>query len=214
MFAVVIECLKSGKVEVETCGELCIVKIGPNTRRGKLKRVLRRFSQDYVFCPNVHVQGFTPFSTKQYKEDVLFYQFCEFLSVRRCTDMTVGIYDKKGRYKTALINIVALCKEVVLVTDIDYDDVLFKCKIATGATPYITPNKKELMDCDVVFCADGLAGFTGGLFGNGGQTVDCKKIRLPKVYEHAVSLGVDVLDIAAILSVDCDEFKPCNLIKG
>lgn len=205
MFAIVTENLKGRRIRLNKHKEFCVIQIGKKVSKSKLKRVLRRYNNDYIFCENVTQEGFSPFSTKEYKSDVLFALFYKFV-LCLSSGASVGICDEDGRYKQYIPELTALFKELVLFTKTDTESLLTQCKLASGTMPKVVKKVTELVECDVVFCYDGLPNVKGRLFGRGGYTIKMGAYILPQ-FEQVLSLGVKPLDLAAALSFDFKEFE-------
>lgn len=211
MFAIVTENLNGRRIRVKKHKDFCVIQIGKKVGKSKLKRVLRRYNNDYIFCENVTQEGFSPFSTKEYKSDVLFALFYKY-ALRLSSGASVGICDESGRYKQYIPRLTALFKELVLFTKIDTESLLNQCKLVSGTIPRVIKSVTELVECDIVFCHDGLPSFKGRLFGTGGYAIKTGAYILPQ-FEQVLSLGVNPLDLAAALSFDFKEFEAFKLAE-
>jgi hypothetical protein len=186
------------KLLVERVGELTLIKVGQRVSRSKLKKALSGF-ETVLFANGFDGKGLKPSDLSCQKTEFVFNLFASYCLSREFVGQKVGVIDRDGRFFARLIPVVNRVPCTVICTDIEAEKFCRCCIAETGACPDIVSKKSYLYDCDVVFSPEGLSGFSGVLFSQSGVGLQTK-VKLPKYCDTALNLGVDPIELAAVMS--------------
>lgn len=188
------------KVTKQIIGEIAVLSIGKRVSTRKLKKELLEFDK-IVFADGFNRRGIVPTETGKLIEEFIFNMFVSFCLSAEFKGDKVGVFDSEGRFFTRMISVINRVPCTVICTETEAEEFCRCCIAETGACPDIVSKKSHLYDCDVVFSPDGLLGFSGVLFSNSG--IGCKaKVTLPEYCDVALGLGVDPIELAAIMAAD------------
>lgn len=214
MFAIVTKVsygLGAHKIETQDFENLRFFYLGRSVGRRKLRRLLRPFSDDYVFSSNIKFSGFSPFDTSNFKDDLLFSAFERYIFLKGGLNLKVGIVHPDHAPLERNLNIISRSSNVTIVTGLNADAFCHNSILHTGTCPEIVTTSTLLYDCDVIFAPIGLSNFSGTIFGNGGYTLCDDSITLPPECQRAVNLGAQPISIAAALSFNDPRYLPFAL---
>ncbi len=201
MIAVLTDChdrKSHRKITKESFGEIAVLSVGKRVSARKLKKVLLEF--DKIICAGgFNRRGIVPTKTDRMKEEFVFNMFVSFCLSAEFKGDKVGIFDSDGKFFTRLIPVVNRVPCTVICTEIEAETFCRFCIAETGACPDVVSKKSYLYDCDVVFSPDGLLGFSGVLFSNSGVGLK-HKVMLPEYCDTALNLGVDPIELAAVMA--------------
>lgn len=190
------------KLLSEIHGRICLIMVGDRVGALRLKRALRPFGGDFIFARDTAARGLTPFDTHRYREEMLFRVFERYVLSRPGYDLKIGFCSDENRYRERLIPLIGHAAQTVICTSLDADVLCTECIRQVGICPDIVSRRRYLAECDAVFAPDGLAGFGGILFGEGGVALSPKNFSLPEYCLPAQRLGADAIDMAALLCFD------------
>ena len=201
MIAVLTDCHDrklSRKVSKEVFGEIAVLSVGKRVSTNKLKKALLQFDK-VILGGGFKRRGIVPTETGKIKEEFIFNMFISFCLSAEFKGDKVGVFDSDGRFFDRLIPIINRVPCTVICTETEAEAFCRLCIAETGACPDIVSKKSYLYDCDVVFSPDGLLSFSGVLFSNSGIGLKTKVI-LPECCDAALNLGVDPVELAAVMS--------------
>ena len=201
MIAVLTDCHNrklSRKITKEVFGEIAVLSVGKRVSTKKLKKALLEFDR-VIFAGDFNRRGIAPTETGKIKEEFIFNMFVSFCLSAEFKGDKVGVFDMDGRFFTRLISVINRVPCTVICTETEAEVFCRLCISETGACPDVVSPKSYLYDCDVVFSPDGLLGFSGVLFSNSGIGLKTKAM-LPECCDAALNLGVDPVELAAVMS--------------
>ena len=121
-----------------------------------------------------------------------------------------GVNDIFGRYSTRLLPLVRHAAEVRIRTHAELDDFCQSCILRAGTCPFVSKYPSVIDHCELLFDPYGAGVEAGTVFGKGGCSVDPDALRLPERYKTITRMGVDAIDLAALLSLESEAFAPEN----
>lgn len=189
----------SRKIKVEKTGEIALISVGRKVGRIRLKAVLSPYGGDVVFAPRVSTRGVDTLDISEIKNEIIFNSFLEYCLTLSGLNLRVGAVIDDECYLDGLLTVINRAESTVIVSDLDLEDFCKSCLRDTGTCPFIVQSKTYLYDCDVVFSAEGLSGFSGVLFGFDSTSEVIKGITLPEYCNKALECGASFLDLAAAL---------------
>ncbi len=186
------------------------ITVSKHTKARRLKRLLSFYGDEFVLEKGLNLKGIVSFNALPYYEQLLFEHFRRYVLSTNCHDIRIGICDRKGLFLDRIIDIVNRAENVVIQTDCNADEFCDECLRQCGICPDIVSNKKWLSDCDLIFYPDGLDS-RGMVFGKGGFSVLSDRLVLPKEFDCLLKTHVDKIVLAALLSLENEDFLPYRL---
>ncbi len=212
MFATVINggnFKRKTKITEQQLGNVGIISVAQKASRRKLKKILQKYNGEVIFSKTYKFSEIKPFDTSSFKENLLFCDFADFVLSQNGYSLKIGICDPDNRHLETLIlpRLIAHAEETVICTSQNIDDLCEFLLKATGTCPEVTENPSHLSDCDVCFCAEGVA-TSGILFGHGGRGIDQRKLieKIPLQYSFLLDRGIDPAELLCMLE---NEKKYC-----
>lgn len=220
MVAFVAENNKRGQrhsIKTELCGRLCVILAGDKVSKRRLKRKLMRFGNDVIASGGFSAE-FSKFSSFEYRKNILFNSFAEFI-LAASESYSVGILDKNGSFLHRASKILPRAKSVSVCTDTDANGLYNSWLKDFGISAEISASSEVLEGAEIVFAPEGFSGKTEILFGRGGYLPSSEEFLLPDYCAYAVALGVDRIELAALLSAEepllsASEATPRYMQKG
>lgn len=203
MVAAVVRGSKTKDVRITVNGKVAVVEVGQRVSSRRLRKLLKPFGNDFLLGEGVNLRGVTDFKATDFTEKLLFRTFCQYVKSVGVRCGRVGVFDPDGRFTSSAIELLSSVSELVIVSHSADEELLEDCIKVYGTCPDVCP-KDRLFSCDVCFCAEGLSGFSGVLFGSGGITVCGDGLALPSYCDDAVKKGADPLKLAALLDLERD----------
>lgn len=203
MVAVVVAGGNTREIKVSVNGKVAVVEVGRRANQKRLRKLLKPFGDDFVLGAGVRLRGVTGFDDTEFTKKLLFRTFCHYVKSVGARCGRVGVFDPDSRFTPNAIELLSSVSELVLVSYSADEDLLEDCIRVYGTCPDVCP-KDRLFSCDVCFCAEGLSGFSGVLFGGGGITVCGDGLALPSYCDDVVKKGADPLKLAALLDLERD----------
>lgn len=205
MFAVVIidENLKrKTKITEQQLCNVGIISVAPKTNTKKLKKVLQKYNGEVILSKACNFSEIQPFDTSSFKENLLFYDFADFVLSQSGYSLKIGIYAPNAIHleTSVLPRLIAHAEETVICTKTNIDDLCEFWLKSTGTCPFVTENSSHLSDCDVCFALNGVA-TSGILFGRGGRGIEQQKLikRIPKQYFSLLNRQIDPAELLCML---------------
>lgn len=203
MVAVVVENKKRGQrhsIKTELCGRLCVILAGDKVSKRRLKRKLMRYGNDVIALGGFSAE-FSKFSSNEYRKSILFNGFAEFI-LTASKNYSVGILDKNGEFLHRVSKILPRIKSLSVCTDTDANGLYNSWLKDFGISAEFSVSSEILEGAEAVFAPEGFNGKTEILFGRGGYLPSTEEFLLPDYCTYAVELGVDRIEIAALLSAE------------
>ncbi len=201
---------KKHSVSINKDGEMCIISVGRSVGQLRLQRAVRPFHGDVVFARGIDHGKIPSFTSDAYREELLFRSFISLALSLPGLGLTVGVNDIFGRYSTRLLPLVRHAAEVRIRTHAELDDFCESCILTTGTCPFVSKYPSVIDHCELLFDPYGAGVEAGTVFGKGGCSVDPDALKLPERYRAITKMGVDAIDLAALLSLESEAFAPEN----
>lgn len=204
---------KDGKrhsISIEKKGFVCIISVGRAVGRRRILKAVRPFGRGVIFGEGIKPVGRELFSSAQYREELLFEAFKAYALSLPGLGLTVGVNDIFGKYAERLMPLIRHAAEVRIKTIKNLDEFCERCILSAGTCPFVSQSQSVIEGCDVLFDPYGAGVEADTLFGEGGETSDQDFVRLPEWCGEITSLGVDPVELAALMSLESDEFAPEN----
>ena len=199
---------KRHSVSIEKKRFVCIISIGRSVGKHRISKAVRPFGRGVIFWEGIKPVGREFFSSGQYREELLFEAFKAYVLSLPGLGLTVGVNDIFGRYAERLIPLIRHAAEVRIRTVKNLDEFCERCILSAGTCPFVSPSQSVIDGCDILFDPYGAETDADTVFGKGGQTADGSLIKLPEWCSEITSLGVDPVELAALMSLESDEFTP------
>lgn len=192
------------RIELQPLGEILHVSVGSGVSQRRLRKALKPFDGAFLCAEGITVSKLKPFDTQKPLEALLWQQFCDFVLNTSGIHTSVGVIDPLGeRFNDPLLTkIVAHCALVTVFTFKNADNLCQTLLNDTGTCPEIVQRKAWLFGCDCVFAPQGLLGFEGLLFGNGGRAINPELLDIPELYQPLLQEGVDKVHLWCLLNQD------------
>ena len=190
------------RIELQPLGKILHVSVGSGVSQRRLRKALKPFDGAFLCAEGITVPKLKPFDTQKPLEALLWQQFCDFVLNTSGIHTSVGVIDPLGeRFDDPLLTkIVAHCALVTVFTFKNADTLCQTLLSNTGTCPEIVQRKAWLFGCDHIFAPQGLLGFEGTLFGNGGRSVDEDLLEIEPIYQFLLRLGINKTALYCMLN--------------
>ncbi len=207
MFAIVTKFDKkpvSRRYQIEFSDPVCRISVGSKVSRRTLSRLLEPFNGRFIATDDVFLHRLKPICLREQRESLLFTQFCDHALSMTGIALSIGIFDPAGRYldRREIAELIAHASSTTIFTFKNADLQCREWLSLTGTCPEIVEKKAWLFGCDCVFAPQGLTGFEGVLFGEGGYGIDQSKLDIPEHIRQFVSDKVDLTDLYCLLKAE------------